>query len=433
MVTGKGSITVSDGVQVTQDGKSYTLGKDGTAIRTAWDYSTYYLRTGNDNVSRIVETAKEGGGALKAVEMASSGILTVNAALDTLSINVENGKVVLDANGSVKSLNVNKSATVSGHLCLTEEGSLTLAKNSYNFTGGLISTSVTLQDGLSTSSGVIFGGKNSSATISNGSQDNNSGTTYSLDNKNAKVTAGTLTSTGKENVTVGNQLAVQNIVNDGTGTLTVTGTLMTEGKEQKGILNAIEAKAGNVIFKNVSAKTPLDLSKLTIAGGKEIAVYTGEKEISAAEGTITVTGLLTAAENSTLSANLVIADGATLNFAGGAALILGSELTVGTNMKLGSDLVDALNDLGSGKTLALVNAKTGTTLDYGTDYDGLAASNFFNTENWADGFQYNVVANDQSFGIQKIASHTTEYTPEPTTATLSLLALAALAARRRRK
>lgn len=101
-------------------------------------------------------------------------------------------------------------------------------------------------------------------------------------------------------------------------------------------------------------------------------------------------------------------------------------------MKPGSDLVDALNGLGSGKTLTLVNAKTGTTPDYGTDYDGLAASNFFNTGNWADGFRYNVVANDQSFGIRKTASHTAEYTPEPTTATLSLLALAALAARRRK-
>lgn len=434
VVTGKGGITVDGKIQVTQDGKNYTLGKDGTASRTAWDCSTYHLRTGDGDVSAMIKLAEQTGegGALKTVEMASSGTLTVNAAIDTLNINTENAKVVLVETGSVTNLNVNKSTTVSGHLSLTEGGSLTLAKGGFNSSNyELIYTSVTLQGGISTSSGVNFGGENSAATISN--EDWNNSTTYSLDNKNAKVTAKELTSTGKEDVTVGNRLAVENIVNDGTGTLTVTGTLMTEGKEQKGILNSIEAKEGNIIFKNVSAKSPIELSKLTIAGGKEIAVYTGEKEISAAEGSITVAGLLTAAENSTLSANLVIADGATLDFANGAALVLGSDLTLGTNMSLGSDLVSALNGMGSNEVLTLVQAKDGTTLGYGGDYNGREAGTLFNTEDWANAFRYNIVATDESFGIQKIDDGSSGNIPEPTTTTLSLLALAALAARRRRK
>lgn len=437
VVTGKGGITVEGvGIQVTQDGKNYTLGKDGTASRTAWDCSTYYLRKGNGDVSSMIKLAEQTGesGALKTVEMASSGTLTVDTNLETLNINSKEGMVSLNKQVLVKNLHVNaESATVSGHLQLIEGVALTLAKGGSNSSNDeLIYTSVTLQGGISTSSGVNFGGENSAATISN--EDWNNSTTYSLDNKNAKVTAEELTSTGKEDVTVGNQLAVKNIVNDGTGTLTVTGTLMTEGKEQKGILNSIEANEGNIIFKNVSAKSPIELSRLIIAGGKEIAVYTGEKETSEAEGSITVMGLLKAAKNSTLSANLVISDGTTLDFDNGAALVLGSNLTLGTNMSLGSDLVSALNGMGSNGILTLVQAKGGTTLGYGEDdYNEQEAGTFFNTNGWADAFRYNIVATEKSFGIQKIDDRSSENMPEPTTTTLSLLALAALAARRRRK
>lgn len=196
--------------------------------------------------------------------------------------------------------------------------------------------------------------------------------------------------------------------------------------------------------KNFDTLAVLDGNMEIITGGqltaKELHVAadgTLTATANSAEATLTVSGLVNAANGSHLNADLVLAGGAVLNISGsgsaGDGLILGSSITLSGKVVLGSDVVHSL-------------ASGATSYVLASSMDGFIANGI----TWADGdtgsaADYFTLASADT-GLISLSDYTLGYTgtdgngvltlsltaPEPATATLSLLALAALAARRRR-
>ena len=141
--------------------------------------------------------------------------------------------------------------------------------------------------------------------------------------------------------------------------------------------------------------------------------------------------------------SLTLSDGATLK--ADAAVNMGGALTLGTNLTLNGSLLTALNSLTAGQTIDLFTGVESLTLGKytyakGTVLDeasGIDLSIYFTLPTTYTAAVYNAEAFGNSYYLGYNADGTIyagmAAIPEPTTATLSLLALAALASRRRRK
>ncbi len=175
----------------------------------------------------------------------------------------------------------------------------------------------------------------------------------------------------------------------------------------------------------------LSLEELSLGAGTTVGLFKGaDRTVSTATETmLTVTGSLTiAGEGATLNANLVLTADSTLNL-GANSLELGSSLTLGGGA-LDDATLAAVLGLESGRSLELFTGVDELIVGNGS-YTGateLAASVAFNNAELAAPDFRLVYTGATAGGMVSIMS-----IPEPTTATLSLLALAGLAARRRRK
>ncbi len=225
---------------------------------------------------------------------------------------------------------------------------------------------------------------------------------YGTDDSNMSVSAKKLEMTKQDgDVTVSNAVYVDEIVNTTTHALT---------------LNNVE---------NTLELVNMDITNSTVK------VYTDL--VQDTEATVSISGVLEAG-GGTLLANLTLVDDSTLDLSlvggGMQAITLGStltfDLTQGGLVNLDQDTINALAGLNEGEWLDLIVAADGTQLGYVGAQTGMSYDQLFNAEGLTG--PYTVYANEGSFGLVKGSQ-----VPEPTTGTLSLLALAALAARRRRK
>ena len=225
---------------------------------------------------------------------------------------------------------------------------------------------------------------------------------YDLDNRDMEVSAHSIVKTTGEDATVSNWLNVDKIVNVQDAKLTLDGL------------------GDAVSVKNITV-------------GQEGIVEILDHE-SGQEATVTITEEL-AAGNGTLLANLVMDNDSALLVDGAQkALHVGSTLTMGTNVALDGTTLQALDNLAIGEEFWLINAADGHELVYegptGDDawYDSVFSRVAADGDYELKG-DFNIVFDDEldTFGLKKFSS-----VPEPTTGTLSLLALMALAARRRR-
>lgn len=397
VVTGSGSVTASN-ITVNQGDKTYTMGTNGEATITTYDYSTYYLCEGNGSVSTYAGWASSHQGTLTTVEMRSSGTLTVDANLEIVNADTQGGTVAITT-GTVQNLNVNADTTVTGQV------DPTVVKIAGD-------TSATLSGGISTSGVTISG--TAGATVQN---TGDSPMTYGLDQADAKVTADSLVAESTSEVTVANQLAVKSISNEGTGALVIDGTVAG--------VESITAESGDITLNKMNAE--IQLNELSV-GSKIVRVNTALADGGAAESTIEIAtdGTISASTGGTLYANLTLLSGSTLNLDG--VLALGSTLTLGNGIILDGTLGNSVKSLQDGASVTLIQAADNTTLAYGdSTYNGANAATYF--AGLGDG--YTIKADSQVFAIQKTGSD--PVVPEPTTGTLSLLALAGLMARRRRK
>ena len=237
-------------------------------------------------------------------------------------------------------------------------------------------------------------------------------------NSGKLVVTGTIASS---EVTLGENASVEN---KGNGALTLSDVAVQ--------LQQVE-NSGSSELKLQNVSGTLALENLTIGAGSTVSFY--DKADTPAEGTITVSETLTAGGGKLL-ANLNLVDGSTLDLSGAGenALTLGSNLAFVNGAIVNLDAttlakLDALVMGASDNYLELIHAATDTILTYGDNYNDMWFGQLFDRTAGEYTLQgdFKVVATNQSFGLTKVSN-----VPEPTTGTLSLLALMALAARRRK-
>lgn len=246
--------------------------------------------------------------------------------------------------------------------------------------------------------------------------------------------------THQVDVTLNNNLKVNDLSVAGGSTATIS----KDGVNISGAVNV--AEDASLSFLNQSASVAL--KDLVIGNGATVNAYLGvptAEQIAAAQGgaanieaDIAVSGTLTAGSGATLNANLTLNDGATLDVdhtTGG--LQMGSSLTLsqGALINLSDNLTVAMNNMVRGDSLTLFTGVDSLVLG-GAAYDSSAtydAGSYFNLSGVSNAehfvVQYDIPAGSTNGGLVSLYMAT----PEPATTSLSLLALAALAARRRRK
>ncbi|MCI6982566.1 MAG: hypothetical protein MR894_10240 [Akkermansia muciniphila] len=206
-----------------------------------------------------------------------------------------------------------------------------------------------------------------------------------------------------------------------TGTLEASGengVLSVEGVKE---LAALKVDGGQVWASTADSATSVSISEVVLAGGM-VGVYSAVS----VEATVQ-TGSLTVSGNSTLLANLDLVQNGTLTL--DSSLTMGSTLTLNSGITLSGSLLTGWTDRSQALTLfsgvdeLVLNGTTATadaTYDASSVFSGMSGYNLVMTGG----------TGGQDYIVQLVRSTPT---PEPTTATLSLLALMGLAARRRRR
>ena len=397
--------TVIGEMTVTQEGETYSLSDSGNATKgDGWvHYDTYYLTSGELLTSALENETT--------TVVMSGGVLTADTTLENVA--ATGGKIVIEQGVTIASITADNTE-IQGKVA---PENVTIAQESY----------VVFDDGIEEDNGLRF----SKATVLNYGED----APYSSDNSYMMVAADQLTLVSvaeqPEIVEVANTLQVSSITNNSSSLLVIDSLYVNE-------LASVEATGGSIGL--VAGLMPV--ANMTIAEGKSVMLldpFSQEQEIL--EGTVTITESLTAG-GGTLLANLNLVDGSTLDLQTGegamAALTLGSNLAFvdGAIVNLDATTLAKLDNLVMGSPdnyLELIHAAQGTTLTYGEggldNYDDMWFGQLFDRtagEYTLKG-DFKVVATGETFGLTKVSN-----VPEPTTGTLSLLALATLAARRRR-
>ena len=264
--------------------------------------------------------------------------------------------------------------------------------------------------------------------------------TYSLSSEYHTISNAAVSVSSESEVTLGNKLATVAVTNDNTGLLKIT--------NEDNTLTAVDAAKGNITLQNTSKQ---ELSTLAIAAGKTVAVYTGTD--TANVGTLTVSGTATFGAGATLNSNLVLGTGAELTLS--RALTMGGSLTLNTGLTLNyGDAVTAIATLADETSkVVLFTGVDKLYLGSNTEASGILTS--------ADKVDISTYLTSDAFKSSETGDYYLGYdgsdvyvefvakadepeedpstpegggnVPEPTTSALSLIGLAALAMRRRRK
>ena len=429
------------------DLQGFTLTKVGSNtvgfVKTTFDAGTLEVQGGalwfdadnngdvtfNGPLSIVLNNAQAGNDpVLKGSGTAGDSSVNVNADVAIAATYSATTNLPLNMNGHTLSLSADggQTQTVNGAITGTGNSNLVVGETAHNGT-------------------VVLAGANTYA-----------GTT--------EVKAGTLAvsgsgSLGSGDVTVdkgatlqydrtADQTTVANALS-GEGTLKHTGSGTTEFiGNVAGFTGNIEVDAGTLNIMNIAEAANLNVADVTIGAGATLGVYNAADTTADTthEGTLTIKGTnaLTAGQGAKLNANLVMESGATLDVSGtgGAGLLMGSSVTLNPGVTLSASDMLAITGL---------DFMGQYTLFTGVDefsYDGTTPTSTpiaFDSETWVKASE--VFSNDQFktgekdyyvfySGVQNGSNVGAVYVlqiPEPATGTLSLLALAALAARRRRK
>lgn len=375
----------------------YTLDNTGVATKAgSTDFTTYYLNSGDGSVAAM-KTAS--GNKLTTVDMSSTGTLTVDADLNTLNAHTQGGTVDMTLGKAIANMTVNADTTI-----LTAEGKT--VETTMEVESGK-EVSIEGEGGIKTGGVVIAGRDNETpATITNRGESAN----YTPGNQYMEISQATVEVTDGS-AAVGDLLTINNKL---TNTKLINKSGVTVRSTDGAGLTDIAAISGNVAVTNLAA---LSLETLTIAAGEQVGVYTGNEMTEAAVAELTVTGTLTVGgAGASLNANLTLGSGSVLDLSAGSALTLGC--TLGLEDGLTFVLSEQqLNDLTTGGSVLLMD---------GVDaLSGTLPTSFTVTDSVGQAFGGPVALTYQGTELRLV--------PEPATATLSLLALAGLAARRRRK
>ena len=350
-------------------------------------------------------------------------ILTSRTMLGDIS--TKNGEIVIaytgdDGNtvGNIDSAMTN-GTTANGTLRVAEDAKLTVTGNIWSRPN----TGIRLDSGAELNmSGkqIVFSNRGTNTASLNSTSD---GMTYGINSEDYVLTNAHASYTGTDaNATLSNKLVNSSVENAGSGKLKVNnaGNSLTDVYATGGDLEVLQAATG------------LNLSELTLAQDKTVGLYTGA-DATTAEANVTVSKLVEFGKGARLNANLTLASGSTLSVAEGG-LSMGSTLTLQQGITLDDSTLNRAHALQTGESLALFTGVDGLTLgndSYSaiTEEDNILAAPYFSNLD-SNNFVLTYTGTDNGTLNITMLSMTV---PEPTTATLSLLALTALAARRRRR
>ncbi len=351
-----------------------------------------------------------------------AGSLTVggNMKLDSM-LKTAAGQVILTGTQ-------NSVANVDCSMGCTAKGTLRLAQNSHTTVTGDIwaranNTSILLENGASLTNeydSVTFTNKGAveEATL------RYIGTTnedeYSIADA-WEFTGGYLTYTGGD-ATINNKFVSSSVENAGGGLLTVNNS--------QNSLVGLNATSGCILVQNLAE---LDLKNLEIANSLSVSAYADESQSAAAEARISVSEIASFGTGVTLNADLVMKSGSSLSMAG--AVQMGSDVRLETGLTLTGTLYNDVKSMKAGERVTLFTGVDALYLGSSQESitsitlsNGMQANDYFT--NLSDSY---FLIYDASLGDGQGELSIGMVVPEPTTATLSLVALAALAMRRRRK
>lgn len=382
------------------------------------------LSLSDDAESATIKTTYHGG-ALNIGSISGEGTLTLRAQSDS---------------------SVHSKFNIGSSTNTETQFSGTLVLDQANTTGGARTITWTLNDAKTLADADILlqrstsGGNTVNATVALGAEQvsvkgiadkagsySTGGFTIGKDSSVTAATA-TLELTGNGTYSTAAKVGADvNIVMSGTGTQSFNGNMAQFN-------GSVAATAGILQLLN---QTSVSVADLTITGtdaehGAEVGVYQGATNTSA-EGGISVSGTLSANAHATLNANLTMKGGSTIAVSGPNGLTMGCDVTFegGDKMHLSSDIISGLNSLTAGSGLTLfsgVDSFNGSEANF-----SVSAAEFFDLTGvnrpWDFVLQYTTPAGSAEGGVVQLLMAT----PEPATTTLSLLALCALAARRKRK
>ena len=402
------------------------LGAD-TTFHVNKPSNTHYQGTISGDLLGEDRKLKKAGG--------SSLILKGRTALKTLETYA--GQVIIDSSSAYIE-------TVDGAMDNTAGGTLELAENAVlNVSGDVMTRSST---GIYLESGAVLALLGHNVAVINTGTDTASvkattgnGQTYSLDQANYEIQNARVVYTGSEDATLNNMLtnvtlenSISNAVapvdlEDGAGDTSYAGSTLTVTNADN-TLNGVVAYGGDITLQNLQAPTSLNL--LEIAAERTVSAYVGSNGGSMSD--VTVTGDIRLMGTATLNANLTLADGVTMEMDSlqtGAAIVTGA-LTFAGQLTLGDNLLAILEEMSSweNQELTLITGLDSFTFQGTEVVDGsvLQANTYFSNVSDSLSVSYCVSGDIGSLVVFR-------QIPEPTTATLSLLALAGLCARRRRK
>ena len=444
VVTG-GGIVNTGGHKVTQGGKDYLLDADGTAAgEKDIDYTSFcQFQAGTTlNASTIAQTAQAHGQTLGTVSTAAAK-LTLDRSIDNVylfdgaELDITNNSLIM------KELSAAGDASISGYLTLTQNATFSLAKwkpSSVTFTDSPFEVSgVTFTASAGTGHAVV-----SYTGIVGGETDMNNYEVYGIANANFKVAADVVQKNiAGGDATVGNKIEASEVRNDAPGTY---GALILTSGADATVLDKVIATSGNIEFYNMSDTDQANLDTLNIGADKTVSFYKNGLDDVVNEAQVTVNTMLKADVGARLNADLEMASGSTLDvsaFNGNGGLFMGSSVTLDPgNIALSDD--DIAHVLGLGYMEAYDLFQDVEDFNIGsTNYGKIAltdqwvkASEVFNNDLFKTGEkEYYVFYSGTAEGGrgENVGTIYLLQAPEPTTGTLSLLALCALAARRRRK
>ena len=344
------------------------------------------------------------------------------------SVTIDNGKLLV-ADG--ESVHLRTELLGSATISLGKEANLDL--NGYTLAGSRIE--------LADDSATVSGGKFS------GDVSVKSGKTLRL-GVDQSIAGGVKLEKSTSTLSLGSDCSVEGAIS-GSGTIMKEGigTSALSGDSLKSFTGSLEVQGGILNLLNAAS---VNVQDVTIQNGS-LGVYSGESANEAGEATLTIKGskTLTAGKNAALNANLVMEGGSKLDVrnTNGAGLLMGSTVTLSTGMTLN----DYSADWATWKEGTKYVLFTGVD---GLDIGGDMMAGTLDYTQWVDAKEYfsNIEESNRYFlcyggapdqnakGILTAVNDGSNVgmvyimtMPEPTTSTLSLLALAALAARRRRK
>lgn len=413
---------------------------DGRVIADAGDGNTVTITgvTGSGNLA-----AKSG--ILKVSGLNTTGLLELGYKNNNVQLGT--GKQIIELSGtgnSVRELDASMNKTANGTLLMKQGSTLQVTGDTWlNKDASILleeNAELTTKQGIKIKGTAQAEADRSSIKVmpaANGSFSDQ----YTAGNTGITITNAIVTSTGSTpgggNFSLSNILTNSTLVNEGTDTLTVTNGNST--------FRGIEARNGNIVVQRWN-DTSISVESVLLANDRMLEIWAQNSVGN--RGSLTVTQTATFGSGTTLNADLALANGSSLDLGGAVTLGAGNSLTLGSTLgdsiTLGDTLKATLNSLAAGgrynlfitqdvDTITLAGTAYSLTDEAAAMKDLDASAIFSGLEQGAFVLNFDALPATGDGTAGGGVFYITAAMPEPATATLSLLALAALAARRRRK